>query len=114
MINNVRTILGLNTEEINWFPQTTIEEIVQNVTLLLTTAVGTIPLDRRLGIDPSFIDDPMPRGRAKAAIAIGQTIQDYEPRVEVMTVDFIPDPAAAQDGRMCARVVVRILDEYLV
>ena len=114
MTNNIHTVLGLNAKEINWFPQTVIEEILQNVMVLITTIVGSVPLDRELGIDASFIDEPLPRGQMKAAIFVSETIQEYEPRVEVMEIDFVPNPNDALDGKMTARVVVRILDEYLV
>ena len=106
------TLMGIDLREINMFPQTRIEEIIQNVRMLLTTVKGTVPLDRELGLTNSFIDDPMPRGMRRFAIFVVETIQEYEPRVEVTEVDFAPRPDAAMDGQLYPRVKVRILDEY--
>ena len=113
MIKNVYTVFGANSTKINWFPQTAIEEILQNVATILTTAVGTVPLDRELGISATFIDEPMPRGIAKATVFALESIQEQEPRVEVTQIDYVPDPDAALGGRLSPRVVVRILDEYM-
>jgi len=113
MNNNLFTILGLTTTRINWFPTTVFEEIIQNVAVLMTTVVGTVTLDRRLGIMATFIDEPIPRGMMQLSIFLLETIQEYEPRVEVLEVDFAPNPVDAMDGKLYPRVKVRILDEYL-
>ena len=112
-MNNIFTIFGITTERINWFPQTTIEEIIQNVAVLLTTIVGTVILDRRLGLNATFIDEPAPRGMMNARIFVLETIQEYEPRVEVMEIDFVPKADATLNGKFYPRVVVRIYDEFL-
>ena len=111
--NNIFTISGLNTTEINLFPQTIVEEIIQNIRMLLTTVIGSVPLDRGLGLNATFVDEPAPRGIMKASIFVLETIQEHEPRVEVMEVDFVPSTDAALDGKFYPRVVVRILNEYL-
>jgi len=107
------TLMGIDLRQINMFPRSVHEEIVQNVRMLLSTIQGTVPLDRELGLTNNFIDDPSPRGMMRFAIFALETIQDYEPRVEVTEVDFAPHPDAALDGRLYPRVKVRILDEYL-
>ena len=106
--------MGVDTAGINMFPRSTIEEIVQNVSILLSTVVGSVPLDRNLGLDATFIDEPQPRGMMQLRIFAIETIQEYEPRVEVSEVDFVPNPDAALDGRLYPRMVVRILDEFLI
>ena len=112
-MKNIHTITGIDTTQINMFPQTVVEEILQNVMVLITTIVGLVTLDRRLGISVTFIDEPITRGMMQASIFALETIQEYEPRVEVMEVDFAPNIAEALDGRTYPRVVVRILDEYI-
>lgn len=113
MNNNIHTILGMDTRRINWFPESAMEEILQNVAVLITTVRGSVVLDRNLGIDTSFIDEPSPRGMMQASIFLLEAIQEYEPRVQVESVDFVPNTNDALDGRLTPRVVVRILDEYL-
>ena len=113
MNNNIHTIFGIDVRRVNWFPESVIEEILQNVAVLITTVRGSVVLDRSLGIDARFIDEPSPRGMMKASIFLLETIQDYESRVHVQKIDFEPNLDAALDGKLYPRVVVRILDEYL-
>ena len=110
---NIYTVLGIDTAGINLFPQTIVEEIIQNVSVLLSTVVGSVPLDRNLGLDAVFIDEPLARGMMQLRVFARETIQDYEPRVEITDVDFVPIHADALDGRLYPRAVVRILDEFL-
>lgn len=114
MTNNIFDIIGFSIADINLFPRTTIEEIIQNISILLTTMVGTVPLDRNLGLDATAIDEPLPRAMMKLTIFTLETIQEYEPRVEIQEVDFVPHPDNALDGKLYPKVVFRILDEYLV
>lgn len=113
MNNNVYTILGINAVDITLFPRNVVEEIIQNISILLTTVVGSVPLDRNLGLSATFIDDRAQRAMAKLMIFALETVQEYEPRVEVTEVDFVPNPNDAAEGRFYPRVRVRILDEYL-
>jgi len=113
MNNNILTIMGIDLVDINLFPSSIVEEILQNVSVLLTTIIGSVPLDRNLGLNATFIDEPTPRAMANLHIFAHQTIQRYEPRVEVTEVDFLPHPDAALDGRLYPRAVVRILDEFI-
>jgi len=101
-------ILGIDTRTINWFPTTTEEEIMQNVAVLLTTIKGSVVLDRELGIDASFIDTPIPRGMFSLAMDILRTIEQYEPRVVVEEIEFVPNNESALDGRLYPRVVLRL------
>ena len=109
----VMAIFGMRLEEINLFPDTRIEEIVQNIQVLLTTVVGSVPLDRSLGIAAEFIDAPQPQAMMKMSIFALETIQQYEPRVEVTEIDFVPNPGDATDGKLYPKVTVRVFDEYL-
>lgn len=109
----LHTLTGIDLREVNMFPNSVHEEILQNVMVLLKTRRGTVPLDRELGLENDFIDDPLPRGMMRFALFALETIQDYEPRVEVTEIDFTPRPDSAMDGRLYPRVKVRILDEYI-
>lgn len=113
MKNNIISIIGIRLNTINLFPETLVEEVVQNIQTLLSTVVGSVPLDRELGLEVAFIDDPEPRGMMRLSIFALETIQEYEPRVEVKSVDFVPLPDEAFDGKMYPKVTVRIRDEYL-
>ena len=109
MDNQLYTIHG--SSGINWFPQTIVEEILQNVSTILSTVAGSVPLNRNFGINSTFIDAPMPRAMARASIMALESIQEFEPRVEVVEIDFAP--SENQLGGLEPRIVVRILDEYI-
>lgn len=107
-MNNTHTVFGIDTGRINWFPASGTEEIIQNVGILLTTVIGSVTLNRRLGLNAGFIDEPSPRAMMNLSIFALETIQEYEPRVQVLSVDFVPDPEAALNGKLYPKVEVRI------
>jgi phage baseplate assembly protein W len=113
MNNKIISIVGMRLGKINLFPATIVEEIIQNIQTLLTTVLGSVPLDRDLGIEAVFIDEPEPRGMMKLSIYAMETIQENEPRVEVTNIEFVPLTNDALDGRLYPKVTVRILDEFL-
>ena len=109
----VEAVFGIDLREINMFPKTALEEIIQNVRMILSTVRGTVPLDRNLGLDATFVDAPIMRAMMTFAVYATETIQDYEPRVAVEEIEWLPRPDAALDGRLYPGVKVRILDEFL-
>ena len=76
---------------INFAPATVAEEVIQNVATILATVRYTVPYDRELGINPEYLDDPMPMARARATADVISAIRQYEPRCEIVSVDFIED-----------------------
>ena len=80
-------------------------ELYQNLKVLFTTPVGTVPLDRDLGIDFSILDQPLPMARNKYHIELSQKVQKYEPRVLIKSVVFELDELA---GKMFPKVVVSL------
>lgn len=75
---------------------------------LLRIIRGEVPYDRVRGIDASLIDQP---NALDAAIADAEwLLETYEPRVEVGSIEAIPD--AAQTGDFSALIpIVRKEDE---
>ena len=106
-------VLGIDLREINMFPKTAFEEIIQNVRMILSTVQGTVPLDRGLGLPAAFLDAPVQRAMAAFAVFAAEAIQDCEPRVAVEEIEWLPRPGAALDGRLYPRVKVRIPNEFL-
>jgi uncharacterized protein len=106
-------IMKTTSNQINLFPETILEEITQNIRTILTTIEGEVPLDRSFGISNTFIDAPQPKAMMKLVIFITESIQEYEPRVEVLEVDFIESKEVAIEGRLIPKVKVKILDEFV-
>jgi len=81
---------------LNLQPETTTEEIAQNVRVISRTRRGSQPLDRQLGISAEIVDMAGTRGQALYAAAVIDALPQQEPRVTVKRVTFEGDAAAAQ------------------
>jgi len=64
------------------------EEIYQNIKVIITTAVGTVPFDRDFGIDYSMIDSPTEIAKGFLTVEIIEKVRKYEPRADVKEVLF--------------------------
>lgn len=90
---------------INFQPATEAEEILQNVATILATMRYSVPYDRQLGINPEYLDSPIPVARARATADIIETLHRFEPRCRVESVTFSGD---GMEGIMRPRVRVYI------
>ena len=97
---------GKSTTTLYWSPASELEEIIQNVRTILTTVKGSVPLDRGFGMDASIIDTPTTNIEGRLTVEIMETVEKYEPRVQVQEVSFSGDGA---DGIIYPRVKVVIL-----
>lgn len=102
---NVSFVVGISSE-VNLSPANEYEEILQNIRTILSTPVGSVPLDRDFGVDMSFIDRPLPKAQAEIASGIVNAIKTYEPRVSVKSITWTADA----DGILRPKVAVRIND----
>ena len=80
-----------------------LEGVDEQVETLLSTVAGTIPLDRGLGIDDSFIDKPTEAAQSLYVAEVAEKIPRYIPTLSVDSVNFT---AAANDGKVTAKVVL--------
>lgn len=95
-------------DKINLAPETREEEILQNLSMLLSTPKFTVPLDRDFGLSQRFVDKPLPVAEALFVSEILDAIEKYEPRVEVDGVTF---EQGDTPGMLIPRVEVNILDD---
>jgi phage baseplate assembly protein W len=84
---------------------TGVNEIVQNVSTIIKTRRGTVPLDRRFGLSQEYLDKPFAKARAELEQDIFLTIMRYEPRAEVARITYRGDGIA---GLMQPTVHIRI------
>ncbi|MBV8222817.1 MAG: hypothetical protein JO293_05610 [Candidatus Eremiobacteraeota bacterium] len=89
------------------FGATGIREITQNLVVLLLTPIYSQCLDRRLGLDMSFVDKPMPIAQNMLVAELSDKVHRFEDRVEIEDVEFLPSEAHA--GHLYARLTVRFL-----
>ena len=89
---------------IDFAPATEEEEILQNIRCLLSTTKFSVPLDRDIGIDASFLDMPIEAAKAQMASEIIMAIARDEPRAAVTNINWEADI----DGILRAKVQVKI------
>lgn len=76
---------------IEFAPQTTAEEVLQNVRTILTTVKYQIPLARDFGISGEAIDMPIQRAQAFLSNEIFMQVKKYEPRAIIESISFSAD-----------------------
>ena len=96
---------------INFSPQSTAEEVIQNVRCILATRKGSVPFDRAFGVSWDMLDRPMPVAKAMMIASVVEAIQEYEPRAEVRGVRFEADADAAMEGRLNPIVTIEIRED---
>jgi phage baseplate assembly protein W len=89
-------------------PGTVRAEVLQNVACILATRRGTVPYDRTLGLQQTWIDDPTPLAQGRAVADVIQSIKAREPRARVISVEFVPDTSAAMEGSLRPKVTLAI------
>ena len=92
-------------KEISFHPENTVEEVLQNVWLILNTMEYDCPLARGLGLNPWFIDRPIETAQALSVADVYDKIEMYEPRAEVIKVNF---ERSHTTGRVYAKVEVNV------
>jgi hypothetical protein len=99
------------TEEqlINIDPQTVYEEVIQNVWFLLSSVEYDIPLNRAFGLNATYIDKPIETAKALLTADLYDKIAEYEPRAEIVSIDFTVD---YESGKLKPKVEVEVNGEY--
>lgn len=83
-----RTIDARNPSALTLFPETAVEEIMQNIYCIISTVKGTVPHLRDYGLDSDYLHQPVPAAKAAYAAAVSDAVSLYEPRAKVQTVTF--------------------------
>ena len=89
---------------INLQPSSVIDEVIQNVRMILSTVIYTVPYDRSLAITGDYLDNPIQLNKALVKADIFNAIKNREPRAEVINISFDGD---ALEGKL--KPTVRIL-----
>jgi phage baseplate assembly protein W len=97
--------LNMVSFEVIDFGAISYKEIFQNVKTILATPLFSAALERTLGIDQRIVDLPIDRA-SEATIAILDALTYWEPRVEVMNIDF--DYADALNGHLGVNLQLKI------
>lgn len=84
----------------------TINSVLQNIAVILSTPKGTVPLYRDFGLDWRHLDKPMPVAKVLMISEVREAIERWEPRATVQNISFSVDPA--QPGTLIPTVEVEI------
>lgn len=86
-----------------------ITSILQNVAIILSTIKGTCPLYRQFGISGEYLDKPIPVAQVLMYADVKEAIEEYEPRVEVVSIDF--EASAIDPGKLIPTVTVEVISD---
>lgn len=73
------------------------DDILRCLETLYSTREGSQPLDRKFGLNWSFVDKPLPVAQQEYAFEVIKKTREYESRVKVDAVSYEFDAA---DGKM--------------
>lgn len=62
----------------------TVKSVLQNISILLATRKGTVPMYREFGLPMDYIDKPIDVAESLMASEIAEAIENYEPRAELV------------------------------
>lgn len=96
-------------QDINLFPKSLEEEVVQNVKMILVSPKYSVVLDRDFGTSHSQLDTPVNIAQPKLIMEIIDAIEKYEPRAEITKINFKVDESRA--GKLIPIVGVKIKNE---
>ena len=100
-------IKAFSLKKINFAPESTVEEVLQNIAMILSTPKFTAPLDRGFGLAQRFIDKPIQTAQPILISEVLEAISKYEPRAEVKNVSY---ELGDRPGMLIPVVEVNIID----
>src|SRR5258705_7951592 len=86
------------------------KEILSCVHCLLNTPIGSVVLDRAIGVDYSFVDKPMPLAMPMILAEIPGKIKRYEPRCLLTDVRFEGTEEDLLNGKLQCHITVATID----
>lgn len=102
------TVFAGEKKDLKFSPESTVEEILQNVWLIITSAKYDFPLARNMGLDIGFLDRPIETAKALSVNETYEQVEAYEPRARVIDIEFITDNRV---GKIIPKVEVEIIGE---
>lgn len=103
------TISATDLRHIHFNETDTLTSVMQNIAVILSTPKGSVPLYRDFGITVNVLDRPMPVAEVMMRADIREAIEEWEPRVKVIGIDFSQD--LTDPGKLIPTVEVEINSE---
>lgn len=73
---------------VNFAPRNEAEEIIQNVRTIINTCLGSVPLERNIGISWDYLGLPIGVAKDRLKIAIFDAVEEFEPRAEISQIVY--------------------------
>lgn len=90
-------------------PNTTVEAVLQNVRVIISTIQGEVPLDRTFGLAGKFLDKPINVAQAILVTEVLEALEAREPRAQLVSASFDYDEDTP--GKLIPVVEVKVIDE---
>ena len=90
-------------------PESTVEAVLQNVRVIISTMQGEVPLDRTFGLTGKFLDKPINIAQAILVTEVLEALEAREPRAQLVSATFEIDEDTP--GKLIPIVEVKIIDE---
>lgn len=87
--------------------------LAQEIRTVLSTAKGSVPMDRNFGLSWDTVDLPMPQVLPLFISDIVEALEANVPRIRVKDVQFGNSTEDTLDGVLLPIVTVEIREEYL-
>lgn len=100
------TVSATDLKSIQFNEKDTVNAVLQNIAVILSTPMGSVPMYREFGLDWAFLDKPIPVAKVMMVAPVREAIERWEPRATVLDVSFVDDPS--QPGGLMPIVEVEI------
>ncbi|MCM1062019.1 MAG: hypothetical protein NC452_17265 [Eubacterium sp.] len=77
-------------------PQSTEQEVMQNLSLLICAVKYSLPLAREMGLGSEYLHRPQNAAQALIVRDIHENAEAYEPRANILNVEFAADSATGE------------------
>lgn len=84
-----------------------VASVIQNISIILNTWQGSVPLYREFGVSREPMHKPAQVAESLYYAELYEVIEEFEPRVEVLDVTFESD----SEGKLIPIVEVEFIDE---
>ena len=102
-------VRAYSLKKINLSTTTTVEDVLQNLAVIVSTPQQSVPLDRGFGMPQRYLDKPLPIANQLLVAEVLDAVEEYEPRAEIVDITFEIDESAP--GRLIPILEVNVLDE---
>lgn len=103
------TVVAGNLRPLTLNETDTVKSVMQNISIILVTALGSVPLYRHFGLSQKFVDKPIPVAKTMLYAVVKEAVEEFEPRAKVLGITFATDESVP--GKLIPTVEVEISDE---